>query len=323
MVQSEACLELEGSPKGSILIVGAGSLGSGLAAMACIAGFNTYLLARRTSYDRVAGGYLFMPGPDSAPEPVHPKVVLCDEEPMEPVEFDLCIVAVKTYDTESATRALSNLISRNTIVMSLQNGIGLVQIIRGVLASKHKENAVVRSVTSHGFNWTEEVCVHAGAGRTVIGPYGSHEKEAASAALMIQEMGIEVESSLDMRKEEWGKAVVNAAINPITAIVGCENGKLEQDERLSRLWRDVVTECVKLAPQDLGLELVATQDLVQQVILHTGPNRSSMLQDVIAGRKTEVEHINGAFVQQAEDSGRSAPLNGCLVSLVSALHPLG
>jgi 2-dehydropantoate 2-reductase len=115
----------------------------------------------------------------------------------------------------------------------------------------------------------------------------------------------------------WKKLVVNVAINAITALARIKNGQIldfPETEEISRL---AVLEAVEVARRKGGAFPEDPVELTRQVARETGANRSSMLRDVIRGRRTEIEVINGAIVREAEALGVPVPVNLVLAGLVS------
>jgi 2-dehydropantoate 2-reductase len=123
----------------------------------------------------------------------------------------------------------------------------------------------------------------------------------------------------DVQSVLWRKAAVNSAINPVTALTGLRNGQLLEVPALRSLLRQVTQESATVA-EHLGHDLspAPMPDEVEAICRLTAGNRSSMLQDLSAGRRTEIDQINGAIVETAREAGLSAPLNATLAGLVRA-----
>jgi 2-dehydropantoate 2-reductase len=139
-------------------------------------------------------------------------------------------------------------------------------------------------------------------------------------ALLLRQSGLEAKVSEDILRDVWRKAAINAAVNPITALVRRTNGCIAQDEGLRKLSWDLFEEAVEvgiwwkaLRPGDVCFDDVMT------VVSKTADNRSSMLQDVERGKRTEIESINGAICRlaPAEDAVRA---NMTVTALVQAME---
>jgi len=119
-----------------------------------------------------------------------------------------------------------------------------------------------------------------------------------------------------MPRRLWQKLAVNAGINPITALSRVHNGALSAGST-NRLARRAATETARVARAE-AIELADERavDAIDEVIDGTANNRSSMYQDVLAGRRTEIDAINGAVVDRADEHGIDAPVNETLAALV-------
>jgi 2-dehydropantoate 2-reductase len=122
----------------------------------------------------------------------------------------------------------------------------------------------------------------------------------------------------------WGKLVVNAAINPLTAILHMKNGELLGNPPAYKLMREIAHEAASVG-KALGVELpfLVPEDAVEDVAKHTADNISSMLQDVLRGAQTEVDAINGAIIRKGKQKGVLTPANRVVWLLVKALPRLG
>ena len=124
-------------------------------------------------------------------------------------------------------------------------------------------------------------------------------------------------ATTDVRHRLWQKLAINAAINPVTALARVENGALTQPGDLADVATAAGTETARVARAD-GVDLSATtvREGIADVVDETARNRSSMHQDVAAGRRTEIEAINGYVVERASAVGESVPVNRTLAALI-------
>ena len=120
----------------------------------------------------------------------------------------------------------------------------------------------------------------------------------------------------------WGKLVVNAAINPLTALLGVPNGALLERPAARRVMATLARETAAVA-RALGISLPFGDPVAraEDVARHTAANRSSMFQDVKRGAPTEIDAICGAIFRAGEARGVAAPVNWAMWQLVSALRP--
>jgi 2-dehydropantoate 2-reductase len=227
---------------------------------------------------------------------------------------DVVIVAVKAYDTENAARALEPL-TEKALFLSLQNGLGNEETLAAAGAR------VLGGVTNQGVTFVGPGEVyHAGEGDTYIGPFEGTGPEAADDVVAaFNESGLPSHRVEDIRAELWLKAIVNACINPLTALLRVPNGYLLRTEATEQIVRHVIREGVEVAARhDVNLVPDAVFERVASVVRATGANRSSMLQDLERGRRTEIDAINGAIARLGREGGRPAPRNDLLAQLVRA-----
>lgn len=235
--------------------------------------------------------------------------------------LDLVIVFVKSIHTLKAIQSNQDMICDDTVVLSLQNGYGNTEDIETVVK---RENIII-GTTSHGATLLAPGKIkHAGVGMTYIGSLDEKSKYKAEKIKEIMEYcGIDTEVSENILELIWSKLIVNIAINPLTAILKIENGKLLESSYSLGLMKDLVYESVSIA-KELGLnfEKDETLEKVKSVAKNTYSNKSSMLQDILNKRETEIDKINGAVVKVGEKVGISTPINSTIVKLVKSINDL-
>lgn len=229
---------------------------------------------------------------------------------------DLVLIATKSYDTDSAVAAVRPL-WRSATFVTLQNGLDNPAVIA------RRARKVVAGVTGHGVTVMRPGEIrHAGIGETVVGPYaGTDEDDAVLVRDLLAEAGIPTEVSENIGRDLWLKVVVNSAINPLTAITGLKNGAVARLPWLSDAAASVARESAGVARPE-GHDISDTEAVVRtmKVARRTRENRSSMLQDVAAHRRTEINAINGAVARVAGRHGLCAPLNAALTALVLGIE---
>lgn len=234
-------------------------------------------------------------------------------------EIDLMLLFVKSYDTAQAMRDSGPLIGGDTCVLTLQNGLGNLEAITEVVGA----GRVLGGTTSHGSTLVGPGEIrHAGVGPTVIGTLdGGSRSMAETAADMFNGASLQTRVSGDVRGDIWGKVLVNLGINALTALTGLRNGQLLEIPELRLLMRLAVEEGMMVAEADgVDLSIIDHVAHVYEVAEATGANRSSMLQDVDRGRRTEIDALNGAVVGLGEKLGVETPVNRALTSLVKGLE---
>lgn len=231
-------------------------------------------------------------------------------------EIDIVILAVKAYDTEKAVKKIANICSAP--ILSLQNGIKNEEIVMEISGEKR----AIGGITTHGVRYISpgEVC-HTGVGETIIGEMdGSISERIKKFANMLSECRIETKISEDIRKEIWRKAIVNAAINPLTAILRCKNGYLLETTHTKKLMEDICKEATmvsKSAGIDVGNDVIKK---VKEVAYLTRENHSSMLQSAIRNKRTEIDYINGEIARIGKKNGIETPINSTLVAIIKAME---
>jgi 2-dehydropantoate 2-reductase len=233
---------------------------------------------------------------------------------------DLVLMAVKSYDTLQASRDALPAMSPSSVVLTLQNGLGNLEAISSVVGAER----VIGGVTSHGATLLGPVHVsHAGRGDTTIGePGGAVTERVRAVAAAMGAAGIDVRVSESIDSLLWGKVVVNAAINPLTAILRVRNGQLLRRGETLRMMSEAALEAAAVAAAR-GVQLPYSDPVerVAEVCRLTASNRSSMLQDVERGARTEIDQISGAVVREGDALGVAVTVNRVLWDLVRSLQP--
>jgi 2-dehydropantoate 2-reductase len=231
---------------------------------------------------------------------------------------DLVIFFVKTYDTEGAVSDALALEKEETIFLTLQNGLGNEE----VLCKKIDRKKVMLGITGHGATLLRPGHIrHAGWGKTFIGELDHRITDrAVQIAHLFCKAEIDTEVSLNIHDQVWGKLIVNAGINALTALTGFKNGQLLDYPETARLMEKLVLEAAEVA-KGKGAAIEENQvEKVRRAAEATRENRSSMGQDFDNRRKTEIDAINGAVVKVAQTLGIPVPFNQAVTDLVKAIE---
>lgn len=167
--------------------------------------------------------------------------------------YDLIVLCVKSYNTRRTLEPLSHLVGEGAYILSLQNGLDNEEVISNYIKENSLKAVLFGGITCHGVTYKEPGLVkHAGIGETMIGIYdspgGKDAKEALSGvAKAFRKAGIEIDIVSSIEREIWAKAIINSAINPITAIRGERNGCIVSDPSMNELATHVVREGVSIA----------------------------------------------------------------------------
>jgi 2-dehydropantoate 2-reductase len=231
------------------------------------------------------------------------------------------IFTVKGYNTEFAAETILQFVEKGDVFMTLQNGVGNDLVISEVIG---EAQPILAGVTSNGITFEGSGhIIHAGRGETVIGAVDREDDEIAKIiADLFNEAGIGTRVTRNICGEVWAKLIVNAAINPLTAITGLRNGGVLDVPELMETVKGVVSE-VKATALANNIRLPDCDPLEKTigVLKNTAQNKSSMLQDIERKRRTEIDSINGAVVRYAESAGLRVPLNRSVTALVKAIEP--
>jgi len=297
---------------GKVLILGTGALGTLFAARLAAAGAQVTVLGTWAE----ALEALDRRGAQVEGEPSQP--VFATDDPSACTPADLALVLVKSWQTERAARQLAECLNPDGLAVSLQNGLGNDALLAGILRQAQDDSLGLRRVSA-GITILGAALSAPGVVR-LAGP-GPVWLEARPSldhlAALLAEAGFPVERAADIRPRQWGKLVVNAAINPLTAILRVPNGGLLADPLARGLLGGLARETASVA-EALGVALpfAGPERAAEEVAERTAANHSSMLQDVLRGAPTEVEAINGAVVREGQALGMPAPLNWLVRGLV-------
>lgn len=284
--------------KKQVQVFGAGSLGTLLGALLARAGVGVHLVGRdrvvRAFEDgvKVEGTESFVARPSLSTEP-------------RPAEVTL--VTVKSYDTHDAADALRG---TSGVVVSLQNGMGNEEVLDDVL-----DTTVLGGTATYGANLRDGSVEYTGEGEVVVGDYeGGASRAAERVAETLAPLNARYTDEMDAAL--WEKLVVNCAVNPVTALTRLRNG--EAAERAPEVMRAAAEETAEVARAS-GVQIEGAPERALEVARATAENESSTLQDVRAGRRTEVGALNGYVVDAADEAGVNVPTNRTLATLVRAI----
>jgi 2-dehydropantoate 2-reductase len=235
-----------------------------------------------------------------------------------PSQPDYVLICVKAYQTKDACTTLHPWLPSNASVITLQNGVGNLEILKQVFG----EQRIYGGVTAEGATLLGYGQIrHAGQGDTIIGPKRGSQRILETLVSAFQEAGFNAKPADNVDDLIWGKLIINVGINALTAITGLKNGRLPQLGGTHAIMEKAVQEAVSVA-QAKGIHLPYPDPLsrVVDVCHHTAGNIASMLQDVLSQKTTEIDFINGAIVREGERMGIPTPVNKTLFLLVQTIH---
>ena len=297
-------------------IVGSGSLGSVLGGLLIEAGYNVTMVERNEDEVELVSSKGYRLDGVSGDRTVKPHIVGL-KGVTQPV--DLAIVVVKSYDTSVAVKTLEPLIGNDGIVLTLQNGIGNYEIIEEAFPGRVLLGTTTMGAMTMAPGWFR----HTGLGSTNFGePDGSIRDRTLSVKSVLEKMNGGPVSVVDNAMGcVWSKLIVNAAINAPATLLRLRNGDLPRSECGRKLIHNIVGECLTVVEaKKIKLVFDDPEEHVLDVCSGTAQNINSMFQDILAGRKTEIDFINGAISAQAQALGLSAPVNQTLALMIGILE---
>lgn len=208
----------------------------------------------------------------------------------------------------------------NVVLILLQNGYGHLDIIEPVVTCP-----IITIVTKEAAKKIGGAHIlHTGSGVTSIGDQlgrdidSIHQKNIRNH---FDKAGFQMFMSKNIKEEIYSKLIINAVINPLTAMYSITNGELLAHPVASKLMKELFEETRSILSHEM-LELSSFSfERVLEVCKATSENHSSMMTDIKAGAITEIESINGAVVQLANKYGTQSPLNQSMLQLILVLHP--
>jgi 2-dehydropantoate 2-reductase len=296
-----------------ILIVGPGAMGCLFSARLTIAGYNATLLDHNPKRaDEIIRQGIFVEGVSG--EYMAKVPVVADTSDIRP---DIVIIFVKSGKTKEAAQSIKGIITNKTMIVTIQNGLGNRELISSITG-----NMVIGGITSEGATSLGAGKVrHAGTGSTVLGPIKDSGPLLENLINALNKAGFKTDSAENIDDLIWGKLIINAGINALTAITGLKNGQLPMHEGTLNIMKDAVNEAVKVAhAKSITLPYPDPMEKVLEVCRNTAGNIASMLQDVLNKRVTEIDFINGAIYREGEKLGIPTPANLLLTRLVKTIE---
>ena len=301
-----------------IVIIGAGAMGGLFAARLAAAGEDVSVVdvwAEHVETIRTQGLILETGEGEVRTKPA----AVTRVEDLAACAADLVIVFVKSGMTAAAARSAQTILGPVGRVLTLQNGLGNAEIIAEVFGA----DRVLAGTTAQGATLIGPGRIrHGGRGDTHIGRLtGPVDDFCREAAMILSRAGIPAIAEDAVQSLIWGKLVINVGINALTALLRFTNGQLNDHAETRELVKLAVAEAVQVAAaSDVSLPYDNAVEKVLAVAAATATNRSSMLQDILRGRATEIDAINGALVREGVRLGVPTPVNATLTLLIKALE---
>lgn len=237
--------------------------------------------------------------------------------------FDVVLITTKSYDTEQAVHQAYLLVSPGTIVISLQNGLGNVEMISEVMGpTRTLGGRVIFGVELRDHGQVEVIVYQ---DKVMLGsPTGGvPQQRVEGIAQAFTEAGIPSEATDEIIKYIWAKVLYNCCLNALSALLECNYGELAERDETRQIMSEVIAEVFAVAERKgVALTWQSPQEyerlLLDVLIPDTYAHHSSMLQDVRQGRRTEIDAMNGAIATLGRQVGLETPTNLLLTRLIKA-----
>ncbi len=299
-----------------IVIYGIGALGSLFGAKLTPHADVTLVGRWPDQLKALAAGPLHVVNPDGTEEQV--KLRATGYELLDP-GYDVALILTKGSGTKSAAECAASVLAPDGIALTLQNGVGNLEVIAQHVGA---DRAALGTTTQGGAMAGPGVLHIGGTGVTILATRPSIEKPIHALADCLNTAGLVTEVVDDISALVWGKLAINAAINPLTALLRIPNGALLDSEQTRSLMADAAKEVAAVAAaQGITLPFDAAAR-AEEVARLTAPNRSSMLQDALRGARTEIETISGEVMRQGQRLDVPTPANAMLYHLIRAMEDL-
>ncbi len=302
-------------------ILGPGAIGGLLAAR--LRDENLTLFARGATLQALGSG-LVLHSPDGEVIQISPsEYTLVNSEEELTSQIDIAFICGKSASTPKMSELAQQVLAEDGIAISIQNGLGHSEVLASRLGwSRVLSASTVHGATRLGLNevrWT-------GVGSISIGSLNQQSPRLADSRIsrlfsILEKADLSPIWVDDMQKTLWMKLLLNIAINPLAAISGVENGTILEQPGLMNQAMAVMEEARTVAMVE-GIEIGQLEivETLTEVLQRTAGNRCSMLQDVIAAKKTEIDSFCGEVVSRAEHHGIPTPLNNQLIALIKAIE---
>ena len=233
---------------------------------------------------------------------------------------DVSIICGKASDTPILSSVCEDLLSPSGIAFSVQNGLGHAE----TLGSRVGNSRVLGGSTTHSAWKDADGAVNwSGRGSIDLGSFdGSRPSEIAEMLIdTLEDACLNPRWSSEIQNVIWKKLLINVAINPVCAIAGVRNGAITE---IPELWNQSIGSMKEA--EEVAINSGATlaegdcEEYLRKVVAATSENRVSMLQDLMAGRKTEIDFLCGVVVERGRALGIPTPRNEMLHALVKGIE---
>lgn len=232
-------------------------------------------------------------------------------------DADLLLVTLKAPQVETAMQPLLEQIDPDCIVVLMHNGMGTADIVAELLPN----NPLVLATTTHGAYRPEPNKVqHTGVGITQLGGHNEKGKQCQFLAEVFDHALSTAQWHNHIEQALWSKLAINCAINPLTAIHQITNGELAADSYRSTLVGVVEEVAQVMNAEGIVTDAAKLEETVFNVIQATAKNHSSMQQDIVHKRPSEIDFITGYLLKRAQTHNIAVPHNTALFEQIKLIE---
>ncbi len=300
-------------PIKTIAIVGAGAMGAAYAKMFADAHlFEVSFVARGERHRCLADGSLKVNGRSYRFPAIHPDRVT--------KPADLVIVALKHHHLAGALGDIAAVVGRDTVVLSVMNGLESEATIGAVCGEDKMVYAIAVGIDAVR---EDDAFVFGSPGKIIFGanPHGTGTQPVARLREALERAAIPHEVPEDIMRVMWWKFMINVGVNQASAVLGAPYGVFQSSPAARELMVDLMQEVIAVA-RKTGVDLsVADIDDWLEILTTLSPaGKTSMLQDIEAGRKTEVELFAGQVVARGAQYNISTPVNATILKIIKVIE---
>jgi len=298
-------------------IVGAGAMGSVYGGLFAAAGHDVWLVDTwREHIEAIRSNGLHLSGA-SGERTVRPAATT---SPAETGPCELIVLATKMRDLDAAARSIAPMRGSNTTILAIQNGLGNQEILQRVLAGRDFLVGIAGGFGAS--NPKPGEAHHNGWDRVNIAEAASGRSERLRRIVEVwRGAGFNADAYDDPDRMIWGKYICNLAFSPVCTALSLRIGQVLDNPEARALAEGCAAEAFRVAvAKDIGLDYTDAVARIHEFGRVIPDARPSMLLDMLAGRPTEIDALNGALVREADLVGLAAPTNAFMTRVVRALE---
>lgn len=305
-----------------VLVMGAGAMGTTVGGFMALNGHDITLIGREPHITALKSKKLHITG-IWGDHCVNMHQAFTSLEKTQKKEYDLILIAVKSYDTEHAVDLLKDYIGAKTVLCSYQNGLGNAEILAKHVGWERVLGA--RVIFGARINQPGEVEITVIAAPTAIGAYEgvAITEKAQFVADMMNNSGIPTIYTDQIRTVLWNKVAYNCALNPLSALLDVPYGRLAEENHTRKIMESVVHELYEVGnamhiPLEPNTGDAYLKKFYEKLLPPTAAHYASMREDLKKMRRTEIDALNGCIARFGSKYNIPCPANALLTALIHA-----